>query len=213
MSRAFDTAYNYIKENILTGVYLPSQKLIEVELSDVTNVSRNTIKKVLLTLEQENLVNLEKNKGAIVKSFNLQEVINYMEIRILLEGLIAGSAAEKISDQQLDQLQEILTEMSEHLEKKAYADYSACNRKFHDIVYTASGNKQAAEMARKIRVQLQRISGKTLAISDRPSSSYKEHVMIYEALKNRDGEKAKELIATHTSHVKNIIIDNYLLFT
>lgn len=212
MSRPFDIAYNAIKDNILQGVYLPSQKLIETELSDAICVSRNTIKKALLTLEKENLVTLEKNKGAIVKAFNIQEVINYMEIRECLEGIIASTAAVNITDQQLLEMEDMLDEMNDLLARREYKAYSACNRKFHGIIYSASSNPQASEMVQTIRMQLQRLSGKTLALSDRPDNSYEEHYNILQALKARDKELSKKLARNHVAQVKDIIVDNYSLF-
>ncbi|XCS10773.1 GntR family transcriptional regulator [Aeribacillus pallidus] len=85
MKRPMDIAYEYIKERIMNGAFLPSQKLNESELSNQIGVSRNTVKKALFKLEQECLVDMEENKGATVKSFTVKEVVNYFEIRELLE--------------------------------------------------------------------------------------------------------------------------------
>ena len=80
-----DKAYEYIKTRIMDGRFHPSQKLIENDLAQSIGASRNTIKKALLKLEQENLVILEPNKGAKIKAFELQEIKNYLEIREVLE--------------------------------------------------------------------------------------------------------------------------------
>jgi len=213
MSRAFDTAYEFIKSNILTGTYLPSQKLIESELSDVIHVSRNTIKKALLKLEQENLVLLENNKGAVVKALTLEEVINYLEIREALEGIITKTAVVNITDEQLLQLEDTLDQMKKHLDAKEFVQYSACNKSFHNIIYEASTNAPAVQMAQVIKVQLQRLSSKTLALPERPHSSFQEHSDIFQAFKDKDSEKAQQLIHQHVSNVKETIIQHYALFT
>ncbi|PKC51908.1 hypothetical protein RhiirA1_482691, partial [Rhizophagus irregularis] len=71
--------------------------LNEIDLSKEIGVSRNTIKKVLLKLEKEHLVVTEDNKGATVKAYTLEEVINYFEIREVLEALIIDSAIKNIT--------------------------------------------------------------------------------------------------------------------
>jgi len=213
MSRAFDTAYEFIKNNILTGAYLPSQKLIESELSKAINVSRNTIKKALLKLEQENLVLLENNKGAVVKALNLEDVINYFEIREALEGIIAKTAVANITDDQLTQLESTLNLMKKCLDEKEFTQYSVCNKAFHTIIYEASSNTQAVQMAQVIKVQLQRLSSKTLALPERPHASFQEHSNIFQAFKESDAEKAQQLIQQHVASVKETIIEYYALFT
>ena len=80
MKRPAEIAYDFIKERILEGVYYPSQKLIENDLSLEIGVSRNTVKKALLKLEQENLIVMENNKGATIKAFTLDEINNYFKI-------------------------------------------------------------------------------------------------------------------------------------
>ena len=52
MKRANEIAYDHIKNRILDGIYRPAQRLLEAQLSDEIGVSRNTVKKVLLKLEQ-----------------------------------------------------------------------------------------------------------------------------------------------------------------
>ena len=187
MSRPMEMAYEYIKQRILDGTYHPSQKVTELELAEVVGVSRNTIKKALLKLEQENLVKIEKNKGAYVKSFTLEEVLNYLEIREVLEGLVAKTAAENISDADSRKDEErpgFDGKPSE--EMKRFDEYSNLNKEFHNIIYQASRNVQAVEMINIIKNQLLRYHFRTILVPGRNKSSYKEHQNIFAALKARD---------------------------
>ena len=92
-----DAAYHYMKDKILDGTFKPAQKLVETQLAELIGVSRNTVKKALLKLEQENLVALEVNKGATIKSFTLEEILNYLEIQELLDGLVVKSAIRNMT--------------------------------------------------------------------------------------------------------------------
>jgi DNA-binding GntR family transcriptional regulator len=209
MSRQTDIAYQYIKQKILEGEYKPSQKLTEIQLAELIEVSRSTIKKALLKLQQENLVTIENNKGASIKSFTLEEVMNYLEIREVLEGLVARSVAKKISEFELEKLKNILDEMKVRLQSNKLDEYSILNKSFHKEMYKAAKNVQAVELINMIRTQLIRYQFRTILVPGRNQASYEEHEKIYEALKLRDETAAEEAVRNHIVNVRETINNNY----
>lgn len=207
--RQSDTAYDYIKEKILDGSYKPSQRLTETQLSKEIDVSRHTIKLALLKLEQENLVKIEKNKGATINSFTLEEVINFLEIREVLEGLVARNAAKNISDSELEELDTLLERMLKHLKGNEFDHYSNLNKEFHNIIYKASKKLEAVELIDMIKTQLIRYHFRTILVPGRNESSYNEHRRILEALKLRDEKEAENAIIDHITNVRLTIEQNY----
>lgn len=204
-----ESAYNYIKTRIIRGEYKPSEKLVEMQLAKEIGVSRNTIKNALLMLQKENLVDIEKNKGAKIKSFTLEEVLNYLEIREVLEGVIAKSAALHISAERLNELELILKKMESLIEQKKLDEYSQMNKVFHKVIYDSSMNQQAVDMVLVIKDQLLRYHFRTILIPGRTESSLGEHKEILEALKARDPERADQAIRKHISHVKETVENFY----
>ena len=209
MKRPAEIAYEYIKERILEGTYHPAQKLIENDLANEIGVSRNTVMKALLKLEQENLVVLEKNKGTTIKSFTLREIINYLEIREVLEGLIGVSAAKNITNEDLEKLEGIHKKMGEFLEQHNFDGYSSQNLLFHEIIYNASDNEQAIAMVKIIKQQLKRLQIKTLLVPGRNEHSYLEHTKILQALRERDPSKVEEKLKEHVANIRHTIENNY----
>lgn len=204
-----DIAYMYLKQRILDGRLKPSQKLTETELSEVIGVSRNTLKKALLKLEQENLVKIENNKGATIKSFTLEEVLNYLEIREELEGLVARSAAQHITDLGLLDMKNILKEMDVHLKNHKFDEYSNLNRKFHEVIYKASKNPQAVEVITTIKTQLIRFHFRTILVPGRNDESFSEHKQILEALKSHDQQCTERALKSHIANVRRTTRENY----
>jgi DNA-binding GntR family transcriptional regulator len=209
MPRPVEIAYDYVKERILDGRYQPSQKLTEIQLSEEIGVSRNTVIKALLKLEQENLVTIEKNKGATIKSFSLSEILNYLEIRRVLEGLAIRSAVELIDEASIKRLEAIVAQMRDCLSDHRFDEYSALNKQFHQILYDASANQQAVDMIRMIRTQLNRLHLKTILLPGRNDESYQEHSAIYQAVRNRDPDAAEAAIMLHVKKIRDIIEKNY----
>jgi DNA-binding GntR family transcriptional regulator len=213
MSRPTDTTYQYIKERILDGTFKPSQKLTEIQLTQVIGVSRSTIKKALLKLEQENLITIEDNKGATIKAFTLEEILNYLEIREVLEGLVAKSAARNICDSDLAKLNETLEHMKTYLQCNEFDKYSANNKQFHTIIYNSASNQQAVDLITMIRTQLLRFQFRTILVPGRNEASLREHISIYEALSQKDEEQAEKAVKAHIASVRKVIEQNYYLLS
>ena len=203
--------YEYIKARILNGTYLPSQRLLESRLAEETGASRHTIKKALLKLSQDNLIKLEDNKGAVIRSFTLEEVLNCLQIRRVLEGLICALAAKNISDGELDELEKILANMKESMSQDRHEDYSKLNRAFHNIIYAASKNQNAVDIVQSIKTQMIRMQFRTSLIPGRSQLSYEEHCKIFAALKARYEDLAEEAAKNHICNVMRTIEDNYRL--
>ena len=211
MSTQMEFTYQYIKERILTGIFKPSQKLTEIELAQQVGVSRNTIKKAFLKLEQENLIAIEKNKGATIKAFTLEEILNYMEIREVLEVLISKSAYKNISSSDLDQMHGILGQMKMLLANNDFKEYSEINKHFHAIIYASASNRQAVDMIMMIRTQLLRYQLRTILVPGRTDASFKEHTQIYEAFRQKDEKLVAEAVINHVANVRKAIEQNYQL--
>lgn len=209
MSDQVQATYELIRQRILSNEYKPLQKLVETNLSESIGVSRNTIRLALLQLEKERLVEIEKNKGAVVKSFTLEEVLNYLEIRIYLERLIARSAAENISGDELKALKATLKLMQECIDSNQLDQYSDLNRQFHDIIYRASTNSQAVEFVVSIKTQLLRYHFRTILVPGRNQSSIAEHEAIYDALERGDKDAVEQAIEKHIGNVRNTVKEFY----
>ncbi|KJS87596.1 MAG: transcriptional regulator [Peptococcaceae bacterium BICA1-8] len=207
-----EKAYLYIRERILEGHYQPAEKLVESQLADVIGVSRNTIKKALLELEKEQLVEIEINKGAKIKSFSMDEVINYLEIREVVEGLIIRSSAERISNDDLRKLHEILNKMEREIRERELEKHPKLNQEFHNIINKASKNTQAVKLVTTIKTQLIRHSFKIILVPGRDKDTIIEHKQIYEALEKHNPDDAEKAIKKHIQSVRNIIFKyfNYL---
>lgn len=207
--KSTEDVYTYLKDKIVTGEYKPSEKLVESILATELKVSRNTVKNALLMLQKENLIEIEKHKGASVKAFTLDEVINYLEIREALEGIIIKSVVSEIQDEDLEKLEHIIEKMEEYIKEGNLNEYSELNREFHNIIYSISKNVQAVELVSIIKTQLIRFHFRTILAPNRSDQSLIEHKRIFESLKKRDKDAAVDAIQTHISHVRKTIKEYY----
>jgi len=205
MKKPNQIAYEYIKSRILDGTYRPAERLVESQLAEEIGVSRNTVKKVLLPIEQERLLVIEDNKGAHVLSLTIEEIQEYYEIRKSLEVLVVRAAVDHISEEAIAQMELILNEMEELRANENFDAYSKHNRMFDEIIYEASKKNIAVEMIRGIKTQLTRFQFRTMVAPGRADNSIIEHRALLEGFKARDKDAVTRAIVLHIDNVSETI--------
>ena len=203
--------YEALKNDIRNGKYSPSESLKEIDLANIYKVSRNTVKKSLLMLEKEGFVVTELNKGAKVRSFSLDEVLNFLELRSVLEAYITELAVPLLTGQDILKLENHVIQMKIHFENNALVDYSKCNLKFHGIIHSACSNSLAVEMTTSLKNQMSKYNTKTILIPGRSQASLGEHLAILEAIKARDAKLAGQRMQQHILNVQKTFKENYVL--
>lgn len=207
------SVYEDLKDKIMKGIYSPAENLPEVELATTYSVSRNTIKKALLMLESENLVVIERNKGAKVRSYSIEEVMEFLQVRSVLEGFIVKLAVPHFTEQTLEQLQTLLDKMKTAKENRDLITYSGFNQDFHQIIYDVCPNRTAVTMTLNLKTQMRKYNTKTILVPGRDAQSYSEHSAIFDAIRNKNPELAELLMRQHVNNVRNTFIENIdLLF-
>ncbi len=203
-SRVFHT----IRENILSGKYVADEELKEKTIGEELGVSRTPVREALRQLELEGLITIIPNKGAYVVGISQKDIKDIYEIRCRLEGLCAKWAAENITKEQLDELEENIFLSDFHAQKGNTEQVVELDNKFHEILYTASNSKELRHVLSDFHHYVQRVRKITLAVSQRAMESNDEHRKIVEALKQGDAIMAEQLANQHIMNtVKNM--DHY----
>src|SRR5829696_6832794 len=138
--------YSRLKDAIMTGVYMPHQRLIEAEVTQALGVSRTTLRAALIRLHEEGLVEIEVNRGARVRAFSLDEAVQILLVREVLEGLAAVLAIEKATPEDIQELRAIVEEMKDALAGDDVMRYAALNNRFHNIILAAADHEIVMRM-------------------------------------------------------------------
>lgn len=189
--------FHIIRENILSGEYQKGEELKEKTIGEEIGVSRTPVREALRQLELEGLVTIIPNKGAYVVGISQKDVRDIYEIRSRLEGLCARWAAEEISKEQLDELEENIYLSDFHLSKGNYEQLLELDNRFHEILYQASGSKELRHVLSDFHHYVQRVRKITLAGTERAPHSIEEHRRIVEALKLHDADMAEREANEH----------------
>lgn len=183
---AYQQAYEVIRDRILNGDLPGGTKVVEEKLAAELGISRTPIRESLRQLSNEGLI---VNKKVVQPTE--KDLRNLFQVRILLEGFSAKSAAMYLPE---DDLQALSSCIKIGREGKT-EDIMKANELFHEIIVRASGNSLMIETIDRMKSIIY-LFRKTVVLYKRPHL-IDEHEEIYEAIKSRDGEKAKKLMETH----------------
>lgn len=189
--------FHRIREDILSGKYSENEELKEATIGAEFGVSRTPVREALRQLELEGLVKIIPNKGAYVTGISDKDTRDIYVIRSYLEGLAARWACERISEEEIEGLEEIVYLSEFHAKKKHYDQLVELDNKFHESIYRASGSKILEHELTTFHHYLERIRKQTLKREERALQSNEEHLAILEAIRWRDGNLAEKLAHEH----------------
>lgn len=200
--------FERLEQDILIGTYKRGEVLTELKLSETLGVSRTPIREALRKLEHEHLIE-ETSKGALVLGITEQDIKDIYEIRLNLEGVAAYRTAERITDDELAKMREILDLQRFYVERASdSADkIKDLDSSFHEMLYLYSGSKILAEVLLPLHKKLIKYRKASVTSHNRAQKSEDEHEKIYHALANHDAEAARKLTIAHVTNAANSIIN------
>lgn len=192
--------YSTLREDILSGKYKAGENLVEVKIAEELNVSRTPVREAVRQLELEGLVESIPNKGVTVKGINKQDIQDIYQIRKVLEGLAAKWAVEKITDEELQSLQEAYELMEFYTMKNDINQISKLNTRFHEIIFTATKSNIMQHILKDFQFYVKWARHESLCTPGRKEEALKEHSSILNAFKNRDVKEAERCVSAHVEN-------------
>ncbi len=197
-------------QQLKNGELLPSEE----ELSKQIGVGRSTVREALRVLELMGLVETKRGKGTIVKSTDIDNFNNTIlqsverigndsyyvyEVDRILEPSIAKLVATRAGDETLKELEGILNKMKENIARGGTGETESLA--FHKAIYSALNNPFLNTIFELTKDIHKKDRETVFSITDRGGQTYEEHRKIFEAIKERDGDKAYRYMDSHLAKV------------
>ncbi|MGF7184162.1 DNA-binding GntR family transcriptional regulator [Desulfitispora alkaliphila] len=202
-----EIVFDSLRDAIINGTLKPGERLMEVQLAEEMGVSRTPVREAIRKLELEGFVVMVPRKGAYVAGISLKDIADVFEIRAALEGLAAGLAAERCTDDELEELERHLVKVTELVNSNDIQTLVDIDTGFHDIIYKASRNEKLVQIISNLREQIQRFRTTSLAVPGRLREVVMEHKQIVEAIAERNICLARDLAQNHVENAENIMLD------
>ncbi len=201
-----------LREAILKGDAAPGEHLREVEIAARYQVSRGPVREALLQLEQEGLVLLRRNRGAIVARMSRDDLEEVYSLRLALERLAAARAVRHGTDTDFEKLDAILHEFRGTASSQPLTEQQAADQdvRFHDAVYRAAHHDRLYMAWNSIRSQVYvLLLGRNVAGPDFREDTYFGHLELAYMLRARDEARLVPAIESHLQASYERVLASY----
>ena len=201
-------AYEQILQMVLSGEAAHGQMINERRLADMLGISRTPVRDALLMLEAEGLLVRQGTRGLQIRQMRIEEYMDALHIRQILEPEVARLAQGRISREDLqairDQLVELVDSKPSTGERPDREKVRAVDDLLHGSLAKAAGNPQLADIIRTVRRRTQIFDLRS--IPQRFDETCAEHLAIIDALLEGDAQKASEAMRNHLDNVQGSIL-------
>lgn len=197
--------------------FAPGERLYEVPLAKRLSVSRTPVRAALTALAQEGLLVYRPQRGYVVRSFGLKDVLDAYRVRAHLEGLASRLAAEAgLAPPSEAALRDALAEGDRILRLGYLRDedneaWRAMNDTFHQTILAASDNASLIDVTRRT-LAVPFASTRVVHWHDYEAvkTSHYLHHAILKAIRRREPDRAEALMREHIWTATEIIAEEYV---
>ena len=200
-----------MRELLVRGEFRPGERIREIPLAARLGVSRTPLRLVLDRLEHEGLLKARPKGGFVARQFSLQEILDVIELRGVLEGTACRLAAERLESKSelagmtacIDEIDRVLKLHPPDVE--TVVAYIPWNEKFHSHMLDLSKSSMLRRSMEQL-LMLPFASPNSFASSqmdanewaDQLTASQWQHRAMVEAIANREGGRAEAIAREHS---------------
>lgn len=189
-----DLLANKLREMINNGSLRDGERLVERDLASHFDVSRIPMREAIRQLEHEGLVEIFRNRGAIVRTLTVDDLNEIYQLRALLEGEAIFQSVSNLSADNLARAELTHTLLASCTKFELQGQL---NREFHDLLYSGCENHRLLTMINDSRNQIERYEYLQRKLLSETPLFQDDHASILIACKQRNAEQARTEVKRH----------------
>jgi DNA-binding GntR family transcriptional regulator len=201
----FGTTTSVIRSLIITGILAPGARVRERELCEQLGVSRTPVREAIKTLTQEGFVQALPNRSAVVTPLNLAEIGSLIVVLATIEGLAGRLACGTATDEQIAGIALLQERMNHHHLQDDLPNYFAANKQFHRKIVEAAENSVLLAVWDMLALRVDRARYASNLWPQRWPEAIREHQIMVETLRRRDGEALSEQMNRHVHNGLSVL--------
>ena len=203
-----DLVYLELKHKILTGEIVSQTRLMEIDLSEKMNVSRTPIREAIKRLADDGLVKVEPRRGAYVANISIKDMLDVFEVREDMEGFMTKLAAQRITDEEKEELRAIAAEYEKAIDDADDKEkIIELDEKFHNFIVKCSGNETLSELVNYVQELSLRFRYLYYDDDSHYASTAEQHNRIMEAINDGRDEEARKEADAHVKALKEFVFE------
>ncbi|KWF33295.1 GntR family transcriptional regulator [Burkholderia pseudomultivorans] len=198
-----DTVAASLREMIINGELQAGERLVERDLAERFGISRIPMREAIQRLEREGLLDIFRNRGAVVRMLSASDVREIYDMRVLLEGDAIYRSVKRLDDETLARAELVHRLLGD---ASAPPKQGELNREFHALLYSCCGNARQLKAIGELRSQVERYERlQTTLLADTPSFQV-EHEAILQACRARNARTARAMTVAHLDSAREIVM-------
>lgn len=195
-----------LESMILTGVFQPRERLIELNLAGALNVSRFWIRDALKILETRGLVTMVPYKGAMVRNLEEEVIEEIFQVRVNLETFATRLACEKMKSSDIRTLKRMAKNIRTSFEAEDLQSMIASNATFHDYIFKLAGNEVLLQLINQLKARCHILRHSSWSSQRIVHTILDEHDKFVAAFEARDLAALDDLASRHITHAKEFYL-------
>ncbi len=195
-------AYQQMKTLILKNQLQPGQKVSKKELVQRLGIGDTPVREAILRLQKEGLVQVIPQSGTYISKIDLQEVYEARFVRENIEKLVAQEVCDRITPQQITELENKLKIQQIYFEAKDHDHYFQLDEEFHQTFYEIADKTHVWKWLQLLNTALNRFRYLRLEVEELGwENILTEHRQIVALIKEKDREQLAAVVARHIHKV------------
>lgn len=206
-----EDVFRRLEEEIVLGLYLPLQRLVEEEIAERMGAKRHVVRQALTELRRIGLVEHSRNKGAVVRLLKPDEVEKIYAVREILETAAASLVPLPAPPELIGKLEAIQAQHDLAVANSDITQVYRRNIEFHQTLFAACGNQYLAEAVDQSARRSQGIRYFALIDGRRLEKLRRQHWEMIEAIRTSDRARLVELHREHLLPSKEAYLESQAL--
>jgi DNA-binding GntR family transcriptional regulator len=191
-----DQAAEVLRNMVVSGALSSGERINEADLASRLGISRGPLREAIQRLGAEGFIEFHQNRGAFVRSFNLDDLRQMYEAREVIEVKAAQLAARRATGDGIARLQDLLSAVDEVWRTDTTGAYPV-EFDLHELVLDLAGNPYLQRAGIDLQNQVRLARTKSGSSPERARDALTEHQEILAAIADRDPKRAGKAMTTH----------------
>jgi DNA-binding GntR family transcriptional regulator len=196
-----EKAYFAIREMIVSLDLRPGAVIHERDLMERLRIGRTPTREALRRLAQERFVAVFPRRGMFVTTVEVRDLAALSEVRLALEGQAARLAAQRVTDDDRDELAGLIHELG--IVGRPAPELMALDERIHRTIYRLARNEFLETTAEQYYVHALRIWYLALDQAQELGAAVQEHRDLLDAIAGGDARRAEKLMRAHIQHFED----------
>lgn len=200
-----------LRAQLLSGDFVPRQRLRVATLAGAHGVSLNVVREALNRLAGEGLVDAEPNCGFSVLGLSVEDLVDLVAQRVVLESIALRHCIEHSSP---DWQASVLaahhrlrkTPLTLDEAKSLNPQWISRHDDFHRVMLEACGSPRLFQMARQLADAAELYHRALLPATGRDEEMEREHEALLNAILAEDADRAVDVLKAHLERTRDVML-------